>query len=151
MGILSSIKSFVTGAPKLVDNIFDKDNGLLTQVGSFIGNQSYTDQEKMNDQKELTKSVQGFVVATLGENTERSKTRRELALLWFRMHVFFIKMTFLAVLIDHLCIKLNLQTTYELTTAISVITFDGWLCGITGGIGLFFWGSHMMRDSKFSK
>tara|TARA_R110002020_G_scaffold474464_1_gene705994 strand:- start:1 stop:450 length:450 start_codon:yes stop_codon:yes gene_type:complete len=143
--------AWFTSTPKVVDNVFDKDSGLLTQVGQFIGHQQYTDQEKQEDQKVLVKSVQDYAVATLGENTERSKTRRELALMWFGMHVFFIKVTFLAALIDHLIIKLERQEGYELFNALSGITFDPWLCGITGGVGLFFWGSHALRSSKLSK
>ena len=151
MGLFSTVKAAVFGSPKVVDNIFDKDNGLLTQVGNFIGNQQYTDNEKATDLKLLTKGVQDFAVATMGENTDRSKARRELALMWFRMHIFFIRLTFLSALIDHLAIKLEVQKTYELFNILCKITFDPWLCGITGGIGLFFWGSHTLRSSKFAK
>lgn len=34
------------GTSKAVDNIVDKDNGLLTQVGGWVGNMNYTDEEK---------------------------------------------------------------------------------------------------------
>lgn len=34
------------GTEKAVNNIVDKDNGLITQVGGWIGNFSYTDEEK---------------------------------------------------------------------------------------------------------
>jgi hypothetical protein len=34
------------GSKDAVKNIVDKDNGLLTQVGSWIGNFNYTDEEK---------------------------------------------------------------------------------------------------------
>jgi len=34
------------GTDKAVNNILDKDNGLLSQVGGWIGNMSYTDEEK---------------------------------------------------------------------------------------------------------
>jgi len=146
-----SFLDFFRSAPKVVDNVFDKDKGLLTQVGQFINHQQYTDQEKQNDQKALVKSVQEFAVATLNENTDRSKTRRELALKWFGMHRLFVKTTFLSALIDHIFIKLEVQKSYELFNTLSAITFDPWLCGITGGIGLFFWGSHTLRSSKFAK
>lgn len=145
------LKSFLFGAPKMVDNVFDKDKGLLTQVGSFIGNQQYTDQEKAQDQKELAKAVQGFAVATLGENTQRSKTRRDLAVMWFGMHVFFLKISFLAIPLDYLGIQLGQKDSFDLSPVLLEFTFNPWLCGITGGIGLFFWGSHAMRDSKWAK
>jgi len=151
MGFFSGIKALVTGSPKIVDNVFDKDKGLLTQVGQWVGHQQFTEEEKAIHDKGMVTAVQGFAIATLGENTERSKARRELALMWFRMHVFFIRVTFLSALIDHMLIKLENQTKYELFTVLFKFTFDPWLCGITGGIGLFFWGSHTLRSSKFAK
>ena len=36
------------GTEKAVNNIVDKDNGLLTQLGTGIGNLHYSDQEKAN-------------------------------------------------------------------------------------------------------
>lgn len=145
-----SVLDWFTSAPKVVDNVFDKDKGLLTQVGQWVGHQQFTEEEKAIMDKGMVEAVQGFAVATLSENTDRSKARRELALMWFRMHVFFIRVTFLCALVDHLIIKLGKQTEYELLTVTSNITFDPWLCGITGGIGLFFWGSHALRSSKLS-
>jgi len=34
------------GTDKAVDNLVDKDNGLLAQAGSWVGGLSYTDEEK---------------------------------------------------------------------------------------------------------
>lgn len=34
------------GTEKAINNLIDKDNGLLTQVGEWIGNANYTEQEK---------------------------------------------------------------------------------------------------------
>jgi len=86
-----NIFSWFTAAPKVADNIFDKEKGLLTQVGQWVGHQQFTPEEQAKMDDGMVKAVQGFAVATMGESTERSKTRRELALMWFRMHVFFIR------------------------------------------------------------
>jgi hypothetical protein len=43
------------GGKKAVDNILDKDNGLLTQVGGWIGNMNYTDEEKAKADAETRK------------------------------------------------------------------------------------------------
>ena len=37
------------GTDKAVDNILDKDNGLLTQVGGWIGGLKHTEEEKAED------------------------------------------------------------------------------------------------------
>lgn len=42
MGWLGSL----FGTEKAINNIVDKDNGLLAQVGGWIGNMSYTEEEK---------------------------------------------------------------------------------------------------------
>ena len=34
------------GSKKAVDNILDKDSGLLAKAGSWVGNMNYTDEEK---------------------------------------------------------------------------------------------------------
>ena len=149
--MIGKIWGAITGTPKMVDNVFDKDNGLLTQVGQWAGHQQFTDEEKAKHNEEMAKNVRAFSIATLTENTDRSKARRCLAKKWFDMHVFFIKVNMLCIPVDHLAIKLGEQKGYELTTAVSSIAFDPWLCSITGGIGLFFWGTHSLRSSKFGK
>lgn len=42
MGVWSKL----FGSDKAIDNIVDKDNGLLAQVGGWVGNLSYTDEER---------------------------------------------------------------------------------------------------------
>lgn len=137
-------------APKLVDNVFDKDNGLLTQVGTFIGNQSYSEQEKAIDQKALATAVQTFAVATMGENTDRSKTRRKLAVKWFDMHIWLIKLWVLFFALDKAMAGFK-QPPLNLSGDFSQITFSGSIWAVTSGIGIFFWGSHALRSSKLSK
>ena len=38
-----SFLSFFKAAPKAVDDVLDKDSGLLTQFGGWIGNMNLTD------------------------------------------------------------------------------------------------------------
>tara|TARA_R110000751_G_scaffold204143_1_gene308626 strand:+ start:332 stop:733 length:402 start_codon:yes stop_codon:yes gene_type:complete len=39
----------IFGTDKAVDNLLDKDNGLLTQVGGWIGGMKHTEEEKAED------------------------------------------------------------------------------------------------------
>jgi len=146
MGIFAKL----LGTEKMIDNVFDKDKGLLTQVGSFIGNQQYTDQEKQEDQKILVKAVQTFAIATLGENTERSKTRRDMAVKWFDMQMWLIKLQVLCFFIDKAVFGL-VEKNLGLSAGFSQITFNQAIWAVTSGIGLFFWGSHTLRGSKWAK
>ena len=81
---------------KVADNILDKKNGLLTQVGNWVGNMNLTDEELMEFNGKTVDSVHEFVKATLSENTERSKSRREIALLWIKVELAIILMCCIA-------------------------------------------------------
>ena len=52
-----SILDFFTAAPKVVDNVFGKDNGLLTQVGSWVGNQNLTEEDLLEHNGAMVKGV----------------------------------------------------------------------------------------------
>jgi hypothetical protein len=80
MGILGFFKA----APKAIDNVLDKDNGLLSQFGGWVNDQQLTEAERLKTNTKTVSSVQAFVVATLSESTERSKARREIAFLWIK-------------------------------------------------------------------
>lgn len=80
-------------APKTVDNVFDKDNGLIVQAGSWIGNLSFTDQEQAEHHLKFADKITEFIGTTLSENTERSKTRRAIAILWIRVQLALILLT----------------------------------------------------------
>ena len=77
---------------KVVNNILDKDNGLLAQAGSWIGGLNLTPEEVMEQNAATVVSVQAFVKDTLSENTERSKTRRSIAVLWIKTQLSLILM-----------------------------------------------------------
>ena len=145
-----SIKDWILGTPKIIDNVFDKDKGLLTQVGQWVGHQQFTEQEKAEHNSAMVKSIQAYSVATLGENTDRSKTRRTIAVAWFNMQVWLIKLTVFCVFFDYLISEV-VNKNPGFTKSIGEIAFSPVLWGVTSGIGIFFWGSHTLRSSKFSK
>lgn len=141
--------SKIIGTEKVIDNVFDKEKGLLTQVGQWVGHQQFTDEEKSKHNQAMANAIQGFAVATMTENTDRSKTRRYLAQRWFDMHIFFIKLIAVYIPIDWLIVKLTNETEYVLTARMFELALNPWVCSITAGIGCFFWGSHALRSSKF--
>jgi hypothetical protein len=145
-----SFLDIIFGAPKLVDNVFDKDKGLLSQVGQWVGHQQFTEEEKAIHDAGIGTAVRGFAVATLGENTERSKTRRTIAVEWINMQIWLIKLTVLAVFLDYLIVELRGGKS-SLAESITVIAFSPMLWGITGAVSVFFFGTHMMRSSKLAK
>ena len=136
MGLLS----FFTAAPKLTDDVFDKDNGLLTKFGGWIGGQQFTDQEQAELNAKSIESVQTFVVATLGESTERSKTRRDIAVLVIKFYPLLIFVALMA-------FPFNKEWS---AFALSLATIPA-LGGMVVSIGLFFFGSHMIQKHHESK
>ncbi len=68
-----SIFNWFTSSPKIVDDVLDKENGLISQVGSWIGRMDLTPEEVMTQNAKTVESVQVFVKNTLDESQERSK------------------------------------------------------------------------------
>ena len=122
---------------KVVNNILDKDNGLLAQAGSWIGGLNLTPEEVMEQNAATVVSVQAFVKDTLSENTQRSKTRRSIAVLWIKTQLSLILMCCIAA-------PWNLELAnfyFDLATSTLMIT-------VTTAISIFFFGSHGLARLK---
>ena len=121
---------------KTVDDIFDRDSGLLAKAGAWIGNQKLTDEEVMESNAVQVASVQAFVKETLSESTGRSSTRRNVATLW-------IKAQLGLVLLCAIAAPWNMELAkFYFTLASSTLMF-----ATTTAITIFFFGSHGL--SKF--
>ena len=81
----------------MVEDVFDKDSGILVKAGGFINKLHYSEEEKADTHKIAAEMVLKHVEATLGENTEKSKTRRELAIKWIDLQINLIGVTVLCV------------------------------------------------------
>ena len=129
-----------TWSAKAQDDVLDKENGLIAQVGSWIGNMSLTKEEVIKFNAKTVVSVQAFVVATLGESTERSKTRRAIAILWIKSQLSIVLMSCIAAPWD-----MELANFYyKLATSTLMIT-------VTTAICIFFFGSHGIARFNESK
>tara|TARA_R110000787_G_scaffold284916_1_gene399304 strand:- start:80 stop:499 length:420 start_codon:yes stop_codon:yes gene_type:complete len=129
-----------SSAPKVVDNVFDKDKGLITQLGEFIGNQKFTTEESAELNVGIVKSVNKHVEATLDENTERSKARREISVNWFKLITFLILVICMVAPIDK-----------ELAIFYLGILTSGLIVSVTTAITIFFFGSYGITRIKQAK
>ena len=127
-------------APKAVDDVLDKDNGLLTQFGGWIGNMNLTDEEIIKLNAKTILDVQDFVKATMSESTERSKTRRSIAVLWIKTHL---------AIILFFCIAT--PWNQEVASQYLALATSGTMGGITGAISIFFFGSQGLARHNESK
>jgi VIT1/CCC1 family predicted Fe2+/Mn2+ transporter len=135
-----SFCSFLKAAPKLTDNVFDKDKGLLTQVGSWIGNSQHTEEEKAEMSRDIGKGVQAFAIATMQESTQRSKARRDIAVHIIKFYTLLIFMT---------------GVTHPIDKEWSLVWFnlatDPIIGGLVIAISVFFYGTHTMRAREAAK
>lgn len=123
--------SNLIGTPKVIDNVLDKDNGLLTQVGAWVGNSNFTPEEAAELNANIAAGVREWAVATMDENTERSKARRDIA-------VFFIKFYALLLFMAGMTYPIDPDWSavwVALATSLSV-------GGLVAAISVFFFGSH---------
>ena len=128
------------GSDKAIDNVLDKDKGLLAQAGAWIGNLNLTKEEVIEFNAKTVTSVQAFVKATLSENTERSRTRRAIAVLWIKTQLGIVLMCCIAA-------PWNMELAefyYKLATSTLMIT-------VTTAICIFFFGSHGLARHNESK
>ena len=130
----------LTWGDKIVDNVLDKDSGLLTQVGNWIGGMDLTEEEVMEQNAKTVSSVQDFVKATLSESTGRSKTRRSVAILWIKSQLAIVLMCCIAA-------PWNIELAeFYLKLATSTLMIMG-----TTAIIIFFFGSHGLARHNESK
>ena len=133
MGVLSKVFGFLSGGSKTVDNVFDKDSGLLAKVGAWHGNKNFTEEERAELNAKVITGVQKFVVDTLSENTDRSKARREIAVEFMRFYMLILFMCIMTYPID----KEWSAMIFAISTSLAV-------GGLVTSISVFFFGSHAM-------
>lgn len=131
---------FTWGESKLANNIFDKDNGLISQAGAFIGNRELTTEESAEMNVGIIRSVNKHVEATLDENTDRSKARRDIATDWFKLVIFLI-----------LIICMVAPFDMELAEFYFTILTSGIVLAVTSAITIFFFGSYGLARHNESK
>ena len=125
---------------KTVDDIFDKDKGLLAKAGAWYGNRSYTTEEDIENRMKETAAVRQFVKDTLEESTERSQTRREIAVLVIKFYLLWASVG-LAMF----------PVSSSWSGFILSYLASGIIGGLVLGVGAFFFGTHMLRSSTFAK
>jgi len=131
MNWLKAIGSFLIGGTS-----GSGSNGMeiVKGVGNWIDNQQFTEQEKAVDSMKRAELYGQFFKQTMEENSERSRTRRQLSLLVIRWWL--LTLTFSALLYP-----VNLQWSEYV---FKIATYTG-VTTLVLGIGAFFWGTHLIR------
>ncbi len=119
-----------------------KDTGdivksVVTGVGGWIDEQKFTDEERAVMVLKIGDAYSKFLASTVDENSERSKTRRNIAIWVIRVEAFFLMVSLATVKVD--------PSLSEYAYKIAVDSPWGLL---TLGVGAFFFGSHMLRGTS---
>lgn len=127
------IMGFGGGESSGTDNVMKVASG----IGSYIDEQEFTPEEKAVHNTTMIGHMGSFMESTVAENTERSKTRRDIALLVIRWELLMLTASILLYKID----KGYADYIYKICTQdpISYLVL---------GIGAFFFGSHIVRAMK---
>ena len=143
MGILSKALGVFTRptvSPETVNNILDKDKGLLAKAGAWYGNKEFTSAEAAELSLEGIKIVQQYAKDTLEENTDRSKARR---------HVAENFMDFFEILLFMSAVVYPFNPEWSLH--ILSIATSATVAGVVISITVFFFGSHGLSKFQASK
>jgi hypothetical protein len=133
--LFSAIKSVFSSAPaKTVDDIMDSEKGLLVKFGGFVNDLHYSDAEKAAAMADVISGASEFVKSTMGESTERSKTRRAIAIYWIKFQLALIALTVVTYPVD------TDTAEFYWKVATSKVMLFGTLSVI-----VFFFGAHVLR------
>ncbi len=115
------------------DNVMKVASG----VGGWIDNLNYTDEEKAKANANTVTSLNKFFAMTVDENSERSRTRREIAIWVIRVELGMLVGSVIAFKFDS-----------ELSKYMYQVATDSPLGLLTLGVGALFFGTHMLRSAK---
>lgn len=135
MNIFSKIASVFTS-----DDVMNKKDGHLANIGGWIGNQKFTTEDMAELDAETAAGVRKFVVDTLTENTERSKTRRDMAKFIMRFYCILVFMCIIVFPFDQ-----------EWGKFILGVASGAGISGAFVSVVVFFFGSHWQRTAKSGK
>jgi len=135
MGWFSAIVGFLGGggSGNGPDNVMKVASG----VGGWIDGLKLTDQERMEFDGKMAGVYAGYIQSTVDENTERSRTRRNIAIWVIRFEILLLTLSILLFKIDP-----------SWSEYIFKIATNSPMDFLVLGIGAFFFGAHLVRATK---
>jgi len=137
MGIWTGIKAVGTFLAGGSGGSGSNGMEIVKGVGGWIDEQKFTDQEKAEDTMRKAELFGGFLAQTINENSERSRTRRALALLIIRWWLIMLTASAVVFKVDPVWAEYLYKTATHAAVG-----------GLVLGIGAFFFGTHLVRAGK---
>ena len=135
-GIVSGVKAIFGGSDDGADRVMK----VATGIGGWIDGQQFTDEEKAAYSAETAQQFQEFMSSTVKENTQRSLTRRNLAIWIIRTWILLLIASIIAAALGK-----NEIAEYIFNIA-TFHTMDYLVLGVGG----FFFGAHIIRQTKLA-
>ena len=145
MNWLTAVKNFVIGAPKMADDLFDKEGGLLVKAGGFLNDLHYSDVERTRDAIAIGQGVTKFVETSLNESTWKSRTRRVVSIVWIISQLTMLFATMFARIFN----RELASDFFEIATC--KIMFYGTGSVIAFFFGGYVWGTYLKGSFKKKK
>lgn len=135
MGWVKTVGSWFMGTEGAKNAELVRDS--VRGVGTWIDERDFTAEEKSKANLDMAVKYTQYVDQTLQENTERSKTRRSLALMIIRMEVFLLLLS-----------AAVFKVAPDWSEYLYRIAVESPLGLLTLGVGAFFFGTHLLRTYK---
>lgn len=149
MNFFTKLKNLILGAPKLADDIFDSEKGILVKAGGFINDLHLSDVERIKLNLKAGEDVLDHVKATAGENTIKSKTRRELAIKWINLQINLIGVNVICVPLAVLSPEQGKQIfNMMLKITLSWLMVGGTVTVMAYFFGTYGWGTYVRRKKE---
>jgi len=132
-GVVSGVKALFGKGQDGQSNVMKAASG----IGNWIDEQNLTDQEKQEFRGEMIVHYGEFMKNTVNENTERSRSRRDIALYVIKVELFTLLSSGVIYRIDMDWAKYLYQIATE--SPLGMLTL---------GVGAFFFGTHLIRAAK---
>ena len=135
-GIKAGVKAIFGGSSDGASNVMK----VATGVGNWIDEQKFTEQEKAKYSVEMLGHYSNFMESTVAENTQRSITRRSIAIWVIRTEIGFLTAS-----------ALLYKFEPDLAKYLYQIATDSPMGYLTLGVGAFFFGAHLIRQLPSNK
>ena len=132
-GIVSGVKMLFGGGTDGTSNVMKVASG----IGGWIDGQQFTKQEQADYNAKMISHYSDYMKSTVAENTQRSLTRRNIALWVIRTEIALLVTSAIIYRLDS-----------ELSLYIYKIATTSPMDYLVLGIGAFFFGSHLVRATK---
>ena len=104
---------------------------VFTSVAKGIDNLGFTEQEKATFTKEMAEGLAKYTIETLGESSDRSKTRRDIAIMIVSLYLltFIVALVMLLVFRDTNAVKMIIELANEMNLSIGFLMVLAFIFG----------------------